>query len=227
MSDFFGRLELELRAAAERPPRRAVGFGTAARGAGLVLAVTVALAVVLVPALLLLGGGDRRGGNMPAPVQQPRPEDALPPVGTVIPKGEGGVPRDSRSTVVATGTAPVVGSWQLDVSESTRLADPQTGEEFQPAGLPCLSVLLADPPEGVPVGRSARAASSRARPASAGSSTPSATARDGSGRSWSTAARRSRRGGSSSPRMTASAGVSSRSRARERVGELLPDRGVA
>jgi hypothetical protein len=153
MSDFFGRLELQLRAAAERPPRRAVGFGTAARGAGPALAVVVALAVVLIPALLPLGG-DQRNQNTPASVERPRPDDALPPVGTVIPKGEGEVPRDSESTVVATGAAPVVGPWQLEVSESTRLADPKTGEEFQPAGLPCLSILLVDPPKDVPVGRS-------------------------------------------------------------------------
>ena len=37
------------------------------------------------------------------------------PVGTVIPKGEGKPPRDSTSTVVATGTAPVTGPWQLEV----------------------------------------------------------------------------------------------------------------
>ena len=69
------------------------------------------------------------------------------PVGTVIPAGEGSPPRQRRSTVVATGNARGIGPWQLEATRSTRLADPDSGELYQPAGLRCLSLYPLDPPD--------------------------------------------------------------------------------
>ncbi len=46
---------------------------------------------------------------------------------------------ERRSTVVATGTARGIGPWQLEATRSTRLADPDSGELYQPEGLRCLS----------------------------------------------------------------------------------------
>jgi hypothetical protein len=122
--DFFDRLEYELRGAAERRPRRVVGAG----GASVAVAVTlVALGLALVPILAVLGRGDE---GVPTPsLERPR-------VGTVLERG------DERHTVVATGVAPVAGRWQMEAYRSTRLADPDTGEEYQPAGLRCLGLFL-------------------------------------------------------------------------------------
>jgi hypothetical protein len=64
-------------------------------------------------------------------------------VGTVIPKGEGTPPRDARSTVVATGTAPVSGPWQLEVWRNHGGPAPK-GE----ARGRCLFIQLLDPPSG-------------------------------------------------------------------------------
>jgi hypothetical protein len=134
VSDFFGALELELRAAAERRPRRQIGLGQAL---GAVAATALlAVAVLLVTTVSSGGGGDSAeltGG--------PKPD----PVGTVIPKGEGNPPRQARSTVVATGTSPPVGPWQMEVSRSTRIENPDTGEVYQRAGLRCLSLVTLDP----------------------------------------------------------------------------------
>lgn len=38
----------------------------------------------------------------------------------------------------------------MEVYRSNRLVDPETGEEYQPAELPCLGVALLDPPSGTP-----------------------------------------------------------------------------
>ena len=141
MSDFFATLELELRAAAERGPRRRPAATPVLRvlvPAALALAL---LGVALVPVAALLGdGGDQVG--------DPTNAAELPPVGTVYEPGEGRPPRETRSTVVATGVAPVAGPWQMETYGSTRLADPETGEEYQPAGLRCLGIFLLDPPGG-------------------------------------------------------------------------------
>lgn len=116
---FIPDLEVHLRDAAahrrERARRRAIASLATAVGAA-----------VLATSLLLMGGGDeRRAGDRPA-AEEPRPEGVLP-VGAVIQRGEGTPPRDSDSTVVATGTAPVAGRWQLEVSRAPG-APPQRGE---------------------------------------------------------------------------------------------------
>ena len=144
---FFDRLELELRTAAERPPRRLAGRAPGARGVAIGLVAAAAIAVALIPAAALLGGGgDGRVGTSPTERAEPLP------VGTVIPDGHGIPPRDGDHTVVATGTAPVFGRWQMEVSRSSSLKDPETGEEYQPAGLRCLSLFLLDPPPNGPGG---------------------------------------------------------------------------
>jgi len=143
MSEYFDRLEMQLRGAAERPPRRFGTWSGAARRTAVGLAIVLATAVALVPAAALLGGGgsDRavREG------QQTDGSESLP-VGTVIPAGDGTPPREVDHIVVATGTAPVAGPWRMEAYESTRLTDPETREEYQPAGLPCLGIALLDPP---------------------------------------------------------------------------------
>ena len=48
---------------------------------------------------------------------------------------------------MAEGSTPVGGSWWITSYESERLLDSRGGE-MQPAGLPCLSLILRDPPEG-------------------------------------------------------------------------------
>ena len=134
MNDFFGALELELREAGQRSPRRRT------RPADVVGAVAAAalLAAAVVVVLVVIGGGGTRSDRTPAAV---KPD----PVGTVIPKGEGTPPRHARSLVVATGIAPGVGTWQMEASRSSVLKDPDTGELYQPAGLRCLSLVLVDP----------------------------------------------------------------------------------
>jgi hypothetical protein len=136
---FFDRLELELRAAAERPPRRLPALGGTARGAAIALVAAAGVALALVPALALLGGSDDDGALRPPAAAKPKPH------------GRG-------HTVVATGRAPVAGPWQLEVFRSSRLADPKTGEVHQPSGLPCLGLYLTDPrpdtsPGGAQCGR--------------------------------------------------------------------------
>jgi hypothetical protein len=59
----------------------------------------------------------------------------------VIEKGEGRPWRDSTSTVVATGTAPVVGPWQLEVSGHPGAR-----------GRPCLFIVPLDPSDRLVVG---------------------------------------------------------------------------
>jgi hypothetical protein len=140
MSDFFATLEVELRAAAERSPRRRPAWLPGAGELAAAAAVLALLALALVPALVLLGDGDD-------PADEPASVPGAAPVGTVIPKGEGTPRRAEEHTVVATGVTPVAGPWQMETYASTRLADPQTGEEYQPAGLRCLGVYLLDPPD--------------------------------------------------------------------------------
>jgi hypothetical protein len=140
MTDFFATLELELRAAAERGPRHRPAPISALRVL-VPAALTIALlGVALLPAVVLLGDGGDAGDATDAA--------ELPPVGKVYEPGEGWPPRETRSTVVATGVAPVAGPWQMETYASTRLADPETDEEYQPAGLRCLGIFLLDPPEG-------------------------------------------------------------------------------
>jgi hypothetical protein len=130
-------LQLQLRDAAgrrRRARRRALGS----------LAV-VAAAAVVTPAVLLTGGDDRRPDDRRAAGATP-PAGTLP-VGTVIPKGDGTPPRDSESTVVAVGTAPVTGPWQLEVWRDHGGPSPP-GE---PRGR-CLFIHPIDPPGIVPGG---------------------------------------------------------------------------
>jgi hypothetical protein len=73
-------------------------------------------------------------------------------VGDVIPAGtDTGAPdyqRPVEQVVVAQGTAPVAGPWRMTSYKSEQLVDSR-GEEMQPAGLPCLRLVLTDPPAGV------------------------------------------------------------------------------
>ncbi len=138
MSDFFGALELELRAAAERRPRRRVSIGQAL--GGLAAAALLATAVALV--LAVSGGGDGARGDPAHVTGGPK----LDPVGTVIPKGEGNPPRTRRSVVVATGTQRIAGPWQLEIQPSPLLRD-DNGEVIQPAGLTCVQLYMPDPPK--------------------------------------------------------------------------------
>jgi hypothetical protein len=128
--DFFGRLEAELREAATRKPR--ARLSPTPRTVAGVAVVVAAGALALVPVLLLGGGAgrshDASSGREPAPV------------GTVINRG------GESHTVVATGSAPLAGPWQMETYASTRLADPDSGEVYQPAGLRCLGLFLVDPP---------------------------------------------------------------------------------
>ena len=133
MTDFFGALELELRAAAERRPRRPARLGA---GLGALAATALVAAAVLI-VLAVSGGGD-------SPTVTGGPK--LDPVGTVIPKGEGNPPRSRRSVVVATGTQRLAGPWQLEIQPSQLLKDPESGEVMQPAGLKCIWLYMLDPP---------------------------------------------------------------------------------
>jgi hypothetical protein len=127
-------LALELHAAGQRAPRRRIGPGDVAGG----VAAAALLAAAVIVALTVLGGGGRSDPPAAAALQPA-------PVATVIPKGEGSPPRTRRSTVVATGTARGIGPWQLEASRSIRLADPEKGEVYQPAGLRCLTLYVLDP----------------------------------------------------------------------------------
>jgi hypothetical protein len=56
-------------------------------------------------------------------------------------------PRDARSTVVATGTAPVAGPWQLEVWRNHGGPSPPGERRGR-----CLFIQLLDPPGGDPTG---------------------------------------------------------------------------
>jgi hypothetical protein len=139
MNDFFGALELELRAAATRRarPRLGVGQAVGALAGALLLAVAIGVALVVL-------GGDDDSPRIPAAVQ---PD----PVGTVIPKGEGNPPRESRTLVVANGVAPWTGPWQLEVGRSKGIR--YKGEVIEPPGY-CLWFNPLDPPDRSLSGRS-------------------------------------------------------------------------
>jgi hypothetical protein len=139
-ADFFDRLELELRRAAEGAPRRLPDWIPAARTVAGVVIASAVVALALVPVLALLGRGS---GDDAERVTVEAPPSLLP-VGSVVRRS------GEDHTVVATGNASVAGPWQMEVYRSTRLADPETGEEYQPAGLPCLGVALLDPPSDTP-----------------------------------------------------------------------------
>lgn len=96
----------------------------AAVAAGLLVAgVAVAATGVLAP------GGEIAGDEPPAPGQ--------PPTGF-------------EETVLATGSTPIAGPWQITSHESQEIVD--AGEVVQPAGLPCLRILLRTPPrQGTPI----------------------------------------------------------------------------
>ena len=133
MNDFFEALELELHEAGLRSPRRRTRPGDVAGAIGAAALLAAAVVVVLV----VTGGGE--GSRMSPAAVGPDP------VGTVIPKGEGTPRRPGRSVVVATGSAPGVGPWQMEASRSSVLKDPDSGELYQPAGLRCLSLVQVDP----------------------------------------------------------------------------------
>lgn len=113
----------------QRARRRAIGSLAAAAGIA-----------VLGSSLLLLGGGDQRRAGDRSAADGRRPQGPLP-VGTVIPKGEGTPPRESDSTVVATGTTPFAGAWQLEASRN--FGGPSRRGE--PLGR-CLTLNVLDPP---------------------------------------------------------------------------------
>jgi hypothetical protein len=125
MSDFFGRLETELRAAAERKPRRAVPVPA--------IAAAALLALALAPIVLVLGSGSDEAGAPERDSAAETPQDLATP----------GFP---GAEVVATGTAPVAGPWEVFTYRSERIADPESGKVYQPAGLRCLGLRLSDPP---------------------------------------------------------------------------------
>jgi hypothetical protein len=147
MSDFFGALELELRAAGKRSPRRLNGLADLGGAVAAAVAAVALLGAAVVVALTVLGGGNADRSSAPARLKPV-------PVGTVIPKGEGSPPRQRRSMVVATGNSRGIGPWQLEASRSVRLADPESDEVYQPAGLRCLTLYPLDPPDDTPFGAS-------------------------------------------------------------------------
>jgi hypothetical protein len=125
MSEFFGKLETELRAAAERPPRRAVPMPA--------VAAAVLLALAVAPIVFVLGSGSDEG----AP-QREAASDATPrPPGVRI-EHRGVRYEPPGATVLATGTSPVSGPWQL-----------QTYEQEDGGRCIGVSLLHADPNEEV------------------------------------------------------------------------------
>ncbi len=147
MSDFFGALELELHAAAERRPRRPVSVGQVLGALAGTALVAMAVAVVVA----VSGGGD--GGDS-GQVTGGRAPD---PVGTVIPKSE--TDYETRALVVANGTAPVHGPWQIEVSRTSGERAPD-GTMMWPAGY-CLWLNVLDPPDKTTGGRSGHCGSPR------------------------------------------------------------------
>jgi hypothetical protein len=133
MSEFFGNLETELRAAAERRPRRTPPVPA-------VLAV-VLLALALAPVVLVLGTGDDPAPERRAADEPSRAEAVLAPVGSTMPERRGWDvrARPADTTVVATGVAPVAGPWQLETYREPAgdclglylmTADPETEVRF-------------------------------------------------------------------------------------------------
>lgn len=135
MSDFFGALELELRDAAERRPRRPVGVGQVISVVGAAALAVAALALTMT----VRGGGDVESGQV---LGSPRPDT----VGTVIPKEE--TSYESDALVVANGRAPVTGPWQLEVTRTDGARNTR-GEVMWQKGY-CVTIRLLDPPQGRP-----------------------------------------------------------------------------
>jgi hypothetical protein len=133
-------LEVQLRDAAVHRRQRA-------RRRGLGSLATASLAAAALAALLVVGNRDRGADDRDGPAGEQRHTESPLPVGTVIPKGEGTPPRDARSTVVATGTAPVAGPWQLEVWRSHGGPSPPGERRGR-----CLFIQLLDPPGGDPTG---------------------------------------------------------------------------
>jgi hypothetical protein len=148
MSDFFGALELELHAAAERRPRRPVSVGQVLGAVAGTALVAMAVAVVVA----VSSGGDGGGGS--GHVTGARTPD---PVGTVIPKSRS--PYETRALVVANGRAPVNGAWQIEVSR-TKGERATDGTLLWPAGY-CLFLHVLDPPDKMIDGHSGHCGSPR------------------------------------------------------------------
>ena len=134
MTDFFGALELELHAAAQRRPRRPVGVGAAI---GAAAGAALLVAAVLVAAVISSGGN----GDSARLTSGAKPD----PVGTVIPKSE--THYESRALVVASGSAPVSGPWQIEVSRTKGMRD-TSGAVMWHRGY-CLFIRLLDAPAGL------------------------------------------------------------------------------
>jgi hypothetical protein len=77
--------------------------------------------------------------------------DGLRPVGTTIRGDEPAAPGYSATgvpeTVLATGSSAIAGRWQISEYASQAITD--NGDVVQPEGLPCVKLLLLDPPPGV------------------------------------------------------------------------------
>lgn len=141
MTDFFSALELELQVAADRRPRRPIGVG-AVLG---VISVVVLLAAAVMLTFAVRGGGE---GDT-AQIAGARKPD---PVGTIIPRGEGNPPRGRRTIVVANGTAPINGPWQIEVSRTKGQRD-ASGQVMWHRGW-CMWITQLDPPNQPGRGRS-------------------------------------------------------------------------
>jgi hypothetical protein len=101
------------------------------------IAVAGLVALAVAPIVLVLGSGSDEAGapKEHSGAETPQGRPPAPPI-----------PGLPGATVVATGTAPVAGPWEILTYRSERLADPESGEVYQPAGLRCLGIRLLDPP---------------------------------------------------------------------------------
>ena len=122
MTDFFDRLEADLRVAALRRPRPRLAALPAVAAA-----VVAALATVAVVTTLLVGGREGRFQGTSVP-------PGLAPVGTVLTKGSGKLSRERPTMVVALGQTPVGGPWQLEVSRHAEQQGPETGDVIMEGG---------------------------------------------------------------------------------------------
>ena len=102
------------------------------RGWGAVLLVAAAV-LSLGTAVVAVGGDGRR------------------PVGSTIRGDEAAAPgypaTGEPETVLATGSSPIAGRWQITEFASPAITD--NGDIVQPEGLQCVKLLLLDPPPGV------------------------------------------------------------------------------
>lgn len=148
MTDFFTALERELHCATERRPRYPIGIGQVLGAVAGTALVAAAVAVVVA----VSGGGS--GGGDSAQVTGARTPD---PVGTVIPRSR--THYETRALVVANGTAPVNGPWQIEVSR-TKGERATDGSLMWPRGY-CLWLNVLDPPDETIGGRSGHCGSPR------------------------------------------------------------------